>query len=71
MLSGYKGHLQDKVCLPLDPSRVRRHISVCFLAFLLIVTLQRRLSEIGVKQSVWKAIRDVSKVKAVTLYIND
>ena len=51
------------------PSRVRGHIFICFLAFLLTVFLQRRLSEIGVKESVWKVIRDVSKVKAVKLYV--
>jgi len=53
------------------PSRVRGHIFVCFLAFLLTCTLQRRLFEIEVKESVWKVIRDVSKVKAVTLYVKD
>jgi len=51
--------------------RVRGHIFVCFLAFLLTVSFQRRLSEIGVKDSVWKIIRDVRRVKAVTLYVKD
>ena len=53
------------------PSRVRGHIFICFLAFLLTVTLQRRLSEIGVRQSVRKVIRDVGKVKAITMYVKD
>jgi len=51
------------------PSRVRGHIFICFLAFLLTVFLQRRLSEIGVKENVWKVIRDVSRVKAIKLYV--
>ena len=53
------------------PSRVRGHIFVCFLAFLLTISLQRRLSEIGIKESVWKVIRDVQKVRAVKLFIKD
>jgi transposase len=52
-------------------SRVKGHIFVCFLAFLLTVSLQRRLSEIEVKESVWKIIRDVSRVKAVIVYVKD
>ncbi len=53
------------------PSRVRGHIFICFLAFLLTVTLQRKLSEIGVKESVWKVIRDIRRVKAIKLFVKD
>jgi transposase len=53
------------------PSRVRGHIFICFLAFLLTVSLQRKLSEIGVKESVWKVIRDVHRMKAIKLFIKD
>jgi len=53
------------------PSRVRGHIFICFLAFLLTVTLQRRLTEIGTRESVGKVIRDVARMKAVTLYVKD
>ncbi|TKJ44632.1 IS1634 family transposase [Candidatus Aerophobetes bacterium Ae_b3b] len=53
------------------PSRVRGHIFICFLAFLLTVSLQKRLSEIGIKESVWKVIRDVQKIRAVKLFIKD
>jgi len=53
------------------PSRVRGHIFICFLSFLLTVSLQRYLSEIGVKESVWKLIRDVRRVKAIKLFVKD
>jgi len=53
------------------PSRVRGHIFICFLAFLLTVSLQKRLSEIGIKESVWKVIRDIQKIRAVKLFIKD
>ena len=53
------------------PPRVRGHIFVCFLAFLLTATLQRKLSDIGVKESVWKVTRDIQRVKAVNLFIKD
>jgi len=51
------------------PSRVHGHIFVCFLAFLLTATLARRLSEQGVKESVHEVIRDVRRMKAVTLEV--
>lgn len=53
------------------PSRVRGHIFVCFLAFLLTVSLQRKLSEMKITESVWKVIRDLRKVKAIKLLIKD
>ena len=53
------------------PSRVRAHIFICFLAFLFSVSLQRKLFEMNVKESVWKVIRDVRRVKAIKLFIKD
>ena len=53
------------------PQRVKGHIFICFLAFLLTTSLQKKLLEKGVKENVWKVIRDVKKVKAVTLYVKD
>ena len=51
------------------PSKVRGHIFISLLVFLLTVFLQRRFFEIGVKENVWKVIRDVSRVKAIKLYV--
>ena len=53
------------------PSRVRAHIFICFLAFLFSVSLQRKLFEMNVKESVWKVIRDVRRVKAIKLSLKD
>jgi len=53
------------------PFRVRAHIFICFLAFLFSVSLQRKLFEINVKESVWKVIRDVRRVKAIKLSLKD
>ena len=53
------------------PQRVKGHIFICFLAFLLTTSLQKKLLEKGVKENVWKVIRDVKKVRAVTLYVKD
>jgi len=50
-------------------SRVRGHIFICFLAFLLTCTFQRKLSEMRVKESIWEVIQDVGKIKAVKLYL--
>lgn len=52
-------------------SRVRGHIFICFLAFLHTVSLQRKLLEVEVRDSVWKVIRDLRKVKAIKLFIKD
>ena len=55
------------------PSRVRGHIFVCFLAFLLTCILQRRLFEIEVKENVWKVIRQLphtSKIRLICLEPN-
>ena len=53
------------------PQRVKGHIFICFLAFLLTTSLQKKLLEKGVKENVWKVIRDVKRVKTVTLYVKD
>jgi len=53
------------------PSRVRGHIFICFLSFLLVVSLKRKLSDRGVKESVWRVIRDLSRIRAVKLSVKD
>jgi len=50
---------------------VRGHIFICFLSFLLVVSLKRKLSERGVKESVWRVIRDLSRMRAVKLSVKD
>ena len=45
------------------PARIRGHVFVCFLAFLLTVTLQKKLLQLGIQESLWNIIRDVRKVK--------
>jgi transposase len=49
--------------------RVRAHVCVCFLAFLLEVELGRRLKELGVEVSFREVLRDLGRVKAVRLEI--
>ena len=53
------------------PARVRGHVFVCFLAFLLTVTLQKKLLQVGTKESLWNILRDVRKVKAVLLRVKN
>ena len=53
------------------PARVRGHVFVCFLAFLLTVTLQKKLLLMGIKESLWDTLRDVRKMKAVLLRVKD
>lgn len=53
------------------PARVRGHVFVCFLAFLLTVTLQKKLLQMGIKESLWNILRDVRKMKAVLLRVKD
>lgn len=48
----------------------RAHLCL-LLFFLLTASLQRRLSEIKVTESVWKVIRDVHRVKAVKLFVKE
>ena len=52
-------------------ARIKAHIFICFLAFLVTVALQRKLTERGVEESVHKVIRDVARMKAVTLAVKD
>jgi len=49
--------------------RVRAHVAVCFLAFLLGVELRRRLKELGVEASWREVLRDLGRVKAVHLRV--
>ncbi|MGY4707880.1 IS1634 family transposase [Candidatus Bipolaricaulota sp. J31] len=49
--------------------RVRAHVCVCFLAFLLEVELERRLKELGVGASFREVLRDLVKLKAVHLEV--
>lgn len=53
------------------PARVKGHVFVCFLAFLLTVTLQKKLLQIAIKESLWNILRDVRKVKAVLLRVKN
>jgi transposase len=53
------------------PARVKGHVFVCFLAFLLTVTLQKRLLQMEINQSLWNIIRDVRKMKAVLLRVKN
>ncbi|MFQ5722509.1 MAG: IS1634 family transposase [Candidatus Aminicenantales bacterium] len=52
-------------------ARVKGHVFICFLAFLLTVTLQKKLLQIAIKESLWKILRDVGKVKAVLLRVKN
>lgn len=52
-------------------ARVRGHVFICFLAFLLTVTLQKKLLQIGIKESLWNILRDVRKIKAVLLRVKN
>ena len=52
-------------------ARVKGHVFVCFLAFLLTVTLQKKLLQIAIKESLWNILRDVRKVKAVLLRVKN
>ena len=45
------------------PAWIRGHVFVCFLAFLLTVTRQKKLLQLGIQESLWNIIRDVRKVK--------
>ena len=49
--------------------RVRAHVAVCFLAFLLEVELERRLREQGVGASFREVVSDLKRVKAVQLEV--
>ncbi|HAF71538.1 MAG: Transposase IS4 family protein [Acetothermia bacterium 64_32] len=49
--------------------RVRAHVAVCFLAFLLEVEFERRLSELGVEVSFREVLSDLRRVKAVHLEV--
>jgi len=49
--------------------RVRAHVAVCFLAFLLEVELERRLKELGVGASFREVLSDLKRVKAVHLEV--
>ena len=49
--------------------RVRAHVAVCFLAFLLEVELERRLREQGVEASFREVLSDLGRVKAVHLEV--
>ncbi len=53
------------------PARVRGHVFVCFLAFLLTVTLGKKLLAIGIKESLWTVIKDVRGVKAIKLWLKN
>lgn len=53
------------------PARVKGHVFVCFLAFLLTVTLQKKLLQIAIKESLWNILTDVRKVKAVLLRVKN
>ena len=52
------------------PSRVRAHIFICFLAFLFSVSLQRKLFEMNVKESVWRLYIRVSLTNKTICDIN-
>ena len=54
-----------------NEARVRGHVFVCFLAFLLTVALQKKLLQMEIKESLWNIIRDVRKVKAVLLWVKN
>jgi len=49
--------------------RVRAHVTVCFLALLLEVELERRLREQGVGASFREVLSDLVRVKAVHLEV--
>ena len=49
--------------------RVRAHVAVCFLAFLLEVELERRLKELGVGASFREVLSDLKRVRAVHLEV--
>jgi transposase len=53
------------------PARVRGHVFVCFLAFLLTVILQKKLLQMEIKESLWSILRDVRKMKAILLRVKD
>jgi transposase len=53
------------------PARVRGHVFVCFLAFLLTVILQKKLLHMEIKESLWNILRDVRKMKAISLRVKD
>jgi len=52
-------------------ARVRGHVFICFLAFLLTVTFQKKLLSMEVKESLWTVIKDIRKVKAVKLWVKN
>jgi len=49
--------------------RVRAHVAVCFLAFLLEVELERRLREVGVGAGMREVVSHLGRVKAVHLEV--
>jgi transposase len=53
------------------PVRVRGYVFVCFLAFILIVTLQKKLLQLGIQESLWNTTRDVREVKGILLWVKN
>ncbi|MCS7240785.1 MAG: IS1634 family transposase [Candidatus Bipolaricaulota bacterium] len=51
--------------------RVRAHVAICFLAFLLEVELRKRLEKLGVEASFREVLRDLRRVKAVELRVKE
>ena len=50
--------------------RIRGHIMVCFLAFVLEVVMMRRLKEAGCKESYREVMMDVERLKAVEVAVD-
>jgi len=51
--------------------RIRGHIMVCFLAFLLEVVLRKRLKESGCEEPYGNVMIDLERLKAIELKISD
>jgi len=66
-----KGQLKLRPMYHWTDDRIRGHVMICFLAFYLECRLRQRLQELNPALSYSKVLRDLGRIKAVRLTVND